>query len=57
MTAGLPAYWSRGRSFDMRHVPGPVYVEVDGARTPHQALWVKPFDALRGVAGLTDGPA
>lgn len=24
-------YWSTGRSFDMRHVPGPVYFEVEGA--------------------------
>ena len=48
------AYWSSGRSFDMRHVPGPVYLEVDGGGTPHQALWVKPFDALRPVDGLSD---
>ena len=54
MTQGSKEYWSGGRSFDMRHVPGPVYLEVDGGRTPHQALWVKPFDALRPVEGLTD---
>jgi acyl-CoA thioesterase-2 len=51
---GSRDYWSRGRSFDMRHVPGPVYLEVDGGREPHQALWVKPFDALRPVEGLAD---
>jgi acyl-CoA thioesterase-2 len=39
-------YWSLGRSFDMRHVPGPVYVRVEGERVPHQAVWVKAFDAL-----------
>ncbi|GAA0993006.1 acyl-CoA thioesterase II [Subtercola frigoramans] len=39
-------YWSSGRSFDMRHVPGPVYLTVDGNRAPHQAVWVKAFDAL-----------
>ena len=39
-------YWSTGRSFDMRHVPGPVYFEVEGARTPHQAVWLKSFDTL-----------
>lgn len=39
-------YWSSGRSFDMRHVPGPVYLESDGVRQPHQAVWVKSFDAL-----------
>lgn len=54
MTEESKAYWSGGRSFDLRHVPGPVYLEVDGGRTPHQALWVKPFDALRPVEGLTD---
>ncbi|WP_457256234.1 acyl-CoA thioesterase [Pedococcus sp. P5_B7] len=54
MTAESKEYWSGGRSFDMRHLPGPVYLEVDGGRTPQQALWVKPFDALRPVEGLTD---
>ncbi|WP_028637272.1 acyl-CoA thioesterase [Nocardioides sp. URHA0032] len=54
MTEESKAYWSGGRSFDMRHVPGPVYVRVEGERVPHQALWVKPFDPLRPVAGLAD---
>lgn len=53
MTERSQAYWSGGRSFDMRHVPGPVYLDVEGERTPHQAVWVKPFDALRPVEGLT----
>jgi acyl-CoA thioesterase-2 len=38
----------------MRHVPGPVYLEVDGGSTPQQAIWVRPFDALRPVEGLSD---
>lgn len=54
MTAESKEYWSAGRSFDMRHVPGPVYLTVDGERAPHQAVWVKPFDPLRPVTGLTD---
>jgi len=54
MTEGSRDYWSSGRSFDMRHVPGPVYLEVEGEAVPHQALWVRPFDALRPVDGLTD---
>ncbi|GAA3523485.1 acyl-CoA thioesterase [Nocardioides daeguensis] len=54
MTEASKAYWSGGRSFDMRHTPGPVYLTVDGERTPHQAVWVKPYDALRPVEGLTD---
>ncbi|GLY31036.1 acyl-CoA thioesterase domain-containing protein [Kineosporia sp. NBRC 101731] len=47
------AYWSSGRSFDLRHVPGPVYLRVDGERQPHQAVWVRPFDTLREVPGLS----
>ncbi|MEU8929182.1 acyl-CoA thioesterase domain-containing protein [Streptomyces sp. NPDC048409] len=54
MTDESKAYWRGGRGFDMRHVPGPVYLTVDGERSPHQAVWVKPFDALRAVEGLTD---
>lgn len=54
MTEESKAYWSGGRSFDMRHVPGPVYLAVDGERVPHQAVWIKPFDPLRPVEGLTD---
>ena len=54
MTEESKAYWSGGRSFDMRHVPGPVYLTVEGERTPHQAVWIKPFDALRPVPGLDD---
>ncbi|MEO6997295.1 MAG: acyl-CoA thioesterase domain-containing protein, partial [Terracoccus sp.] len=54
MTPESQAYWSGGRSFDMRHVPGPVYLAVDGRRTPHQAVWLRPFDTLRPVDGLTD---
>ena len=54
MTEESRAYWSGGRSFDMRHVPGPVYLAVEGERVPHQAVWVRPFDSLRPVDGLTD---
>ena len=53
MTAESKAYWSGGRGFDMRHVPGPVYLTVAGARLPQQAVWIRPFDALRPVDGLT----
>ncbi|MFJ2264142.1 acyl-CoA thioesterase [Streptomyces sp. NPDC087844] len=53
MTEESKAYWSAGRSFDMRHVPGPVYLTVEGKRLPRQAVWVRPFDRLRTVEGLT----
>ncbi|MFI0714942.1 acyl-CoA thioesterase [Streptomyces inhibens] len=54
MTEATKSYWSGGRGFDMRHVPGPVYLTVEGERVPHQAVWLKPFDPLRPVGGLTD---
>ncbi|WP_413099587.1 acyl-CoA thioesterase [Streptomyces sp. Inha503] len=54
MTEESKAYWSGGRGFDMRHVPGPVYLTVEGERLPHQAVWLRPFDTLRPVDGLTD---
>ena len=54
MTNASRDYWSHGRSFDMRHVPGPVYLTVDGAQVPHQAVWVQPFGKLQPVAGLDD---
>jgi acyl-CoA thioesterase-2 len=54
MTETSKDYWSAGRGFDMRHVPGPVYLTVEGERVPHQAVWLRPFDALRPVDGLTD---
>lgn len=54
MTEASRDYWSAGRGFDMRHVPGPVYVRIEGEPVPHQAIWVRPFDALRPVEGLTD---
>ncbi|WP_371781214.1 acyl-CoA thioesterase [Streptosporangium subroseum] len=54
MTEQSRAYWAGGRGFDMRHVPGPVYLAVEGERVPHQAVWVRPFDALRPVEGLSD---
>lgn len=45
-------YWSSGRSFDMRHVPGPVYVTVDGGQSRHQAVWVRAFEGLPDDEGL-----
>jgi len=54
MTDASKAYWSGGRGFDMRHVPGPVYLTVEGKQLPHQAVWLRPFDPLRPVPGLSD---
>jgi acyl-CoA thioesterase-2 len=54
MTEDSREYWGSGRSFDMRHVPGPIYLSIEGNSSPHQAVWIKPFDALRTVTALTD---
>ena len=39
-------YWSNERAFDMRHVPSPVYLSVEGERVPRQAVWMKAFGRL-----------
>ncbi|WP_022885497.1 acyl-CoA thioesterase [Glaciibacter superstes] len=40
------AYWAYGRSFDHRHVPGPLYLRLEGEATPYQAVWVRAFERL-----------
>ncbi|HAM25485.1 MAG TPA: acyl-CoA thioesterase II [Microbacteriaceae bacterium] len=40
------AYWAHGRSFDHRHVPGPLYLRLEGEVTPYQAVWVRAFENL-----------
>lgn len=39
-------YWSSGRSFDIRHVPSPIYQAVAGAREAAQIVWIRPFSPL-----------
>lgn len=39
-------YWGTGRSFEMRHVPGPVYEGAVGQHTAHQGVWIKAFEPL-----------
>ena len=39
-------YWSNERAFDVRHIPSPVYLTVEGERMPHQAVWMKAFGRL-----------
>lgn len=52
MTEKSHEYWSNGRSFDMRHVPGPVYVEVEGEKVATQAVWLKAFGPVEEIADL-----
>lgn len=53
MTEQAKDYWQHGRSFDMRHVPGPVYVTVEGERIAAQAVWLKAFSPISEVSGLS----
>lgn len=44
-------YWASQRPFDMRHVPSPIYLSVEGPHVAHQAVW------FRAVGTLPDDPA
>jgi acyl-CoA thioesterase-2 len=45
-------YWAgEARSFEIRHIGGPIYFDVQGAAVPHQSMWLKSF------APLPDDPA
>ncbi|MCD2442378.1 acyl-CoA thioesterase II [Agromyces sp. SYSU K20354] len=39
-------YWSSQRAFDVRHIPSPIYLTVDGERAPRQAVWMRAFGRL-----------
>lgn len=39
-------YWSNERAFDVRHIPSPIYLSVEGERIPRQAVWMKAFGRL-----------
>jgi acyl-CoA thioesterase-2 len=38
--------WARERAFDMRHVPSPIYLSVEGEHVAHQAVWIKSLGRL-----------
>lgn len=42
--------WSNERPFDMRHIPSPIYLSVEGPHVAHQAVWMK------AVGQLPDDP-
>lgn len=44
------AQWLRERPFELRHVQHPIYLEVQGDRQAHQAVW------LRSTGPLPDDP-
>ncbi|MFT2816051.1 acyl-CoA thioesterase [Leifsonia sp. A12D58] len=37
----IARYWATERPFDIRHVPSPIYLSVDGEHTAKQAVWMK----------------
>ena len=39
-------FWATERPFDMRHVPSPVYLSVEGEHVAHQAVWLKAIGTL-----------
>jgi len=43
-------FWTTDRPFDLRHIPSPVYLTVEGEHTASQAVW------LRAVGPLPDDP-
>lgn len=47
-------YWATGRSFDLRHVEGPVYRGDVEVQHPHQAVWIRAFDALSDVGDVSE---
>lgn len=42
--------WAKDRPFEMRHIPSPIYLRVDGERVDRQAVW------MRATSPLPDSP-
>lgn len=43
-------FWAVERPFDLRHVPSPIYLSVQGEHLAHQAVW------FRAIGALPDDP-
>ena len=43
-------FWATERAFDIRHVPSPIYLGVEGEHVAHQAVW------MRALGTLPDDP-
>jgi acyl-CoA thioesterase II len=46
----IARFWSETRPFDIRHVPSPIYLRVEGERVASQAVW------FRSLGQLPDDP-
>ncbi|WP_207457230.1 acyl-CoA thioesterase [Herbiconiux sp. SYSU D00978] len=42
----MAKYWATSRPFEMRHVPSPVYLSVEGERVASQAVWMRSIGPL-----------
>ncbi|WP_353810554.1 acyl-CoA thioesterase [Agromyces sp. SYSU T00194] len=42
----IARHWATERPFDMRHVPSPIYLSVEGPRVPHQAVWLRALGTI-----------
>jgi acyl-CoA thioesterase-2 len=45
-------YWGAERSFDIRHVPTPIYVATEATPASRQAVWLRSFDRLPDDPGI-----
>jgi acyl-CoA thioesterase II len=43
-------FWARERAFEIRYVPSPIYLRVEGAKVAYQAVW------MRAIGPLSDDP-
>ena len=48
--SAVAQFWATTHPFDMRHVPSPIYMAVEGERVAHQAVW------FRAVGRIDDDP-
>lgn len=39
-------FWSTERPFDLRHVPSPIFLAVEGEHVAHQAVWLKTLGSM-----------
>jgi len=42
----IARFWATSHAFDMRHVPSPIFLAVEGEPVAHQAVWMRTFGAM-----------
>ncbi|WP_210480942.1 acyl-CoA thioesterase II [Naasia sp. SYSU D00948] len=48
----IARFWAETRPFDIRHVPSPIYLRVEGDRVASQAVWFRTLGPLPDDANL-----